>query len=108
MYIWTPVLSCLTFEMQDVFLACSRAWAKTGKRMAARIAMMAMTTSSSIRVKAFLRQRTLGPCMVVGSSSKRKIEHRMAHYKAAFHSCQAHISDSFWNDWQAYRKLPQN
>src|SRR5207247_5661155 len=32
--------------------ALSRAWAKTGKRIAARIAMIAMTTSSSIRVKA--------------------------------------------------------
>src|SRR5262249_5953154 len=31
--------------------AFSRAWAKTGKRIAAKMAMMAMTTSSSIRVK---------------------------------------------------------
>jgi hypothetical protein len=30
--------------------ALSLAWANTGKRMAARIAMIAMTTSSSIRV----------------------------------------------------------
>src|SRR5437870_4227204 len=38
---------------QLVFRACSRAWAKTGKRIAARMAMMAMTTSNSIRVKPF-------------------------------------------------------
>jgi len=38
--------------MQTVFFAASLAWAKTGNRMAARIAMMAMTTSSSISVKA--------------------------------------------------------
>src|SRR5579862_6338151 len=42
--------SCLVFERQEVFRADSRAWAKTGKRMAARIAIMAITTSSSIRV----------------------------------------------------------
>src|SRR5207247_1678070 len=30
--------------------ACSRAWAKTGKRIAVTIAMIAMTTSNSIRV----------------------------------------------------------
>jgi hypothetical protein len=35
-----------------VFLAATFAWAKTGKRMAARIAMMAITTRSSMRVKA--------------------------------------------------------
>ena len=32
--------------------AFSRAWANTGKRIAARMAMMAITTSSSISVKA--------------------------------------------------------
>src|SRR5438105_805016 len=32
--------------------AFSRAWAKTGNRMAARMAIMAITTSSSISVKA--------------------------------------------------------
>ena len=37
--------------------AFSRAWAKTGNRMAARIAMMAMTTRSSIRVKPLDRLR---------------------------------------------------
>jgi hypothetical protein len=38
------------FERQDAPRAFSRAWAKTGKRIAARIAMMAITTKSSISV----------------------------------------------------------
>src|SRR5258708_3159679 len=38
-------------ETQAVIRARSRAWAKTGNRMAARIAIMAITTRSSIRVK---------------------------------------------------------
>src|SRR5881628_3869539 len=46
-----PVLSCLMFDMQAARRAFSRAWAKTGKRMAARIAIIAITTRSSIRVK---------------------------------------------------------
>src|SRR5439155_23655357 len=41
---------CLRLERQLVVRAFSRAWAKTGKRIAARMAMMAITTSSSIRV----------------------------------------------------------
>jgi len=36
---------------QEMALAFSRACANTGKRIAARIAMIAMTTSSSISVK---------------------------------------------------------
>src|SRR5687767_4307337 len=38
-------------ERQAVCRAFDRAWAKTGKRMAARMAIIAITTSSSIRVK---------------------------------------------------------
>ncbi len=51
MYIISPSPICLQLDKHDVDLALSRAWAKTGNRMAARIAMMAMTTSNSIRVK---------------------------------------------------------
>src|SRR6266851_4237904 len=47
-------------ETQTVIRALSRAWANTGKSSAARIAMTAMTTSSSIRVNALFRSR----CMV--------------------------------------------
>src|SRR5512141_3203969 len=42
---------CFRLLMQAEALARSRALAKTGNRMAARMAMMAMTTSNSIRVK---------------------------------------------------------
>ena len=52
MYIKTPRPSCLALLRQEVFFAAALAWAKTGKRMAARIAMIAMTTRSSISVKA--------------------------------------------------------
>jgi hypothetical protein len=45
---------CLRLLRHEVDLADSFAWAKTGKRIAARMAMIAMTTSSSIRVNAFL------------------------------------------------------
>src|SRR5207249_6737010 len=40
------------FERQVALRAFSRAWAKTGKRIAAKMAMMAITTSSSIKVNA--------------------------------------------------------
>src|SRR5881392_1595143 len=43
---------CLVLESQAEARALSRAWANTGKRMAARIAMIAMTTRSSINVNA--------------------------------------------------------
>jgi hypothetical protein len=40
-------------------LAACFAWAKTGKRMAARIAMIAITTNNSIRVNAFFMMNAL-------------------------------------------------
>src|SRR5437870_1266474 len=46
------VPSSFRCDMQLAERAFSRAWAKTGKRIAARIAIMAITTRSSIRVKA--------------------------------------------------------
>src|SRR5205823_1186792 len=51
----SAVPSCFRLLVHEMERAFSRAWAKTGKRMAARMAMMAITTSSSIRVKAGLR-----------------------------------------------------
>src|SRR5438270_7192900 len=42
---------CFMFDKHEVRRAASRARAKTGKRIAANMAMMAITTSSSIRVK---------------------------------------------------------
>src|SRR5579862_4689725 len=52
-----PRPNCLAFERQEVFLACSRAWANTGNRIAARIAIMAITTRSSIKVNPLLLGR---------------------------------------------------
>src|SRR5947209_2919018 len=55
------------FERQLALRACSRARAKTGKRIAAKMAMMAITTSSSIRVNprrfivVFLFRRPVAP-----------------------------------------------
>src|SRR5712691_9506329 len=43
---------CFMFERQLACRAFSRAWAKTGNRIAARIAIIAITTRSSMRVKA--------------------------------------------------------
>ena len=43
---------CFRLDREAMLLALALAWAKTGKRMAARIAMMAITTRSSIRVNA--------------------------------------------------------
>jgi uncharacterized membrane protein len=41
--------------MQKVFCAAILAFAKAGNSMAARMAMMAMTTNSSIKVNPFFR-----------------------------------------------------
>src|SRR6266568_1317229 len=42
---------CFMFDRHEVRRGASRARAKTGKRIAARMAIMAITTRSSIRVK---------------------------------------------------------
>jgi hypothetical protein len=48
---------CFSLDMQLACRAFSRALAKTGNRMAASIAMMAMTTSSSVSAKPFFAAR---------------------------------------------------
>src|SRR5437764_1407473 len=50
--------SCFSLLRHVVCRAFSRAWAKTGNRIAARMAMTAITTSSSMSVKP-LRKRNL-------------------------------------------------
>src|SRR4051812_28638992 len=45
-----PRPTCFMFDRQAAPRAFSRAWANTGKRIAAKMAIMAITTSSSIRV----------------------------------------------------------
>src|SRR5262249_452013 len=49
------VPNCLQFDRHPVARALSRAWAKTGKRIAAKIAMIAITTSSSMSVNPLRR-----------------------------------------------------
>jgi len=51
----TPIDNCFTLLRQAVCLAAAFAWAKTGNKIAAKIAMIAMTTSNSINVNAALR-----------------------------------------------------
>src|SRR5579872_5995042 len=46
-----PSVCCLRLLCEEAARADCLAWAKTGKRMAARIAIIAITTSSSISVK---------------------------------------------------------
>src|SRR5262245_53907531 len=47
---WVPNESCLRLLTQEIAWALPFAFASAGKSIAARMAMMAMTTSSSIRV----------------------------------------------------------
>src|ERR1035438_644585 len=63
MYIMTPSVSCLELLREAVFLACNLACAKTGKRIAARIAMIAMTTRSSMSVKPRCFMILMAPCI---------------------------------------------
>src|SRR2546426_7307536 len=57
-YIATAIPICLLLFRHVVWRALSRAWAKTGKRIAARMAMIAITTRSSISVKPCRRRTT--------------------------------------------------
>ena len=51
-YIFTPRPICRRFPMHLVICALALARPRAGKSIEARMAMMAMTTSNSIRVKA--------------------------------------------------------
>src|SRR5882724_752408 len=51
-----PMPICRRLLTQEIFFARSLAAAKAGNNIAARIAIMAMTTSSSIKVKPFPRR----------------------------------------------------
>src|SRR2546426_1028590 len=59
------VPNCFRCDWQLAERAFSRAWANTGKRIAARMAMIAITTSSSIRVKPF-RRFIMSPLVLEG------------------------------------------
>jgi len=57
-YIWMARANWRTLLLQVAWRAFSRALAKTGKRIEARIAIIAMTTSNSISVKPrFIEER---------------------------------------------------
>src|SRR5258708_5977501 len=56
---WSARPICFRFDWQLAWRDFSRAWAKTGKRIAARMAMIAITTSNSIRVNP--RRRAMIP-----------------------------------------------
>src|SRR6266487_3475693 len=64
---------CFILLTQAVCRAFSRAWAKTGNRIAARIAMIAITTSSSIRVKP-LRSRSMTFSFRIAPSLKAGVQ----------------------------------
>src|SRR5438105_758493 len=53
-YIKQPTWICFRLLMHRIPCARILAWLSAGKSIAARIAMIAITTSSSIRVKAFV------------------------------------------------------
>src|SRR5947207_15207030 len=53
-YIKQPTWICFRLLMHRIACARILAWLSAGKSMAARIAMIAITTSSSIRVNAFV------------------------------------------------------
>jgi hypothetical protein len=55
MYMRIPRDVCLAFDKAWVFFAAAFACAKTGKRIAAKMAMIAITTRSSMSVKAEFR-----------------------------------------------------
>src|SRR5262245_55448500 len=70
---------CLRLLTHVAARAFSHAWAKTGKRIAARMAMIAITTSSSIRVNPC--RRCMGPFSFpqsVGSRSPSQGCHDLA------------------------------
>jgi hypothetical protein len=79
------------FEAQDVCRAFSRTFAKTGKRMAARMAIIAITTSNSINVKPYdfirrwiIMSMTFSPEFVTNDASMRdreSISRQMAQHK---------------------------
>jgi len=73
---------CLIFDVQDIVRAFSRALLKAGNSIAAKIAMIAITTSSSIKVK-------VTSFIVVNSfhiATKTKIQRECHDYKCAKNS----------------------
>src|SRR5688572_22737860 len=70
-YIIAAVPICFMWLRHALIRAFSRAWAKTGNRIAARIAMMAITTRSSIKVNAL---RFIGNANVFDESPAARVK----------------------------------
>src|SRR5262245_43129719 len=73
-YIRWASVSCFLLDRQEIVRADSRACANTGKRIAARIAIMAITTRSSMRVKPCLHDLA---DIAVAFLSMLETKHRM-------------------------------
>src|ERR1051325_7771620 len=80
----TPSANCRQLLAHMVWRALARAWANTGKRMAARTAIIAMTTRSSMRVKALNAESLRSPkqllfgfgfCIVVIGTSDNTVRY---------------------------------
>src|SRR5436190_23480238 len=98
-------MSCLRLLWHEERRAFSRARAKTGKRMAARIAMIAMTTSSSIRVKPDRGRDDLpniSPSFRVRDSAalRRGVDRPMKHGMIALRVGLARYVNGFGGGWR--------
>src|SRR4051812_26118589 len=78
---------CFMFEQQTLRRAWPRARAKTGKRIAARIAMMAITTSSSMRVKPVRLLRDVSMACLLSAY----VRHREPRHLPRFAGAQGHL-----------------
>ena len=56
-YMRMPIVICRMLDLQTARLLDSLAFESAGNSIAAKMAMMAMTTKSSIKVKAFRREK---------------------------------------------------
>ena len=65
MYIWSAAIICRVLLMHEIDSARHRARLRAGSSIAARIAMMAMTTSSSISVKAVVEWAESVPFLIL-------------------------------------------
>src|SRR5262245_55624729 len=84
--------------------AFSRAWAKTGNRTAARMAMMAITTSSSISVNAFLLcmvPPSAQQCIAHGDGAGRN--HVLSKLTLLYRLFSLHHQNSFWDRLRTIR-----
>src|SRR5438034_968982 len=77
------VPSCLRLFWQVARLAASRTFWTAGTKRAMRMAMMAITTKSSMRVKARRREWTTASCSISSMGQERDITGRETHLTIA-------------------------